>query len=103
MQLMTYKEIYEKLKEDKGHEFTLYKLLTIFRDENSWIGKPEQLMELKEIVTNITGVRPGSCSGCMINVLVDMNRWLYNYEKDNPINPEPIEEKKKVGRPKQNQ
>lgn len=79
---MTYQQIYEKLQEKTDARFTLLELLNIFKNEHDWVGVPEQLIKLKELIHNITGVRPGNCSGCNINVLTDMCRWLTRYEQE---------------------
>jgi hypothetical protein len=96
MNIMSWEEIYELLKKDEGERFTLYQLLQIFINESDWVGQPQQLLKLKEIQTNLTGIRPGNCSGCNIEVLRNLARWLNNYEKDHPQ----VEEVKKIGRPK---
>lgn len=93
--MRTSAEIYAELKESTGKRFTLYELLLIFYNESDWVGETAQLIRLKEIVTEITGIRPGNCSGCNINVIRDMNRWVINYERQIQ---EP--EKKKMGRPR---
>ncbi len=89
---MSWEEIYELLKKDEGERFTLYQLLQIFINESDWVGQPQQLLKLKEIQTNLTGIRPGNCSGCNIEVLRNLARWLNNYEKDHPQ----VEEVKKI-------
>lgn len=94
--IMTYADIYAQMQEDTGDRFTLLQLIEIFRNESDWVGTPFQLMKLKELITNITGIRPGNCSGCNINVLVDLNRWVMNYEKELAL----TETKPKLGRPK---
>jgi len=94
--IMTYEDIYKQMNEDTGDRFTLLQLIEIFRNESDWVGTSFQLMKMKELLTNITGIRPGNCSGCNINVLVDMNRWVMNYEKEHPTE----EVKPKLGRPK---
>jgi hypothetical protein len=95
MNLMTYEEIYNKIRTDEGHRFTIYELIKIFQKESDWVGQPQQLLEIKSLIHNITGIRPGGCSGCNINAISDMGRWLTNYEKQLIENPK----KPKVGRP----
>jgi hypothetical protein len=70
-------------------------LIKIFQNESDWVGQPQQLLEIKSLIHNITGIRPGGCSGCNINAISDMGRWLTNYEKQLIENPK----KPKVGRP----
>ena len=55
-------------------------------------------MKIKEIMLEITGVRPGNCSGCNIDTLRNMAKWLTNYEAEQA---KIVIEKPKLGRPKQ--
>lgn len=36
----------------------------------------EQVALLTKLQFEITGIRPGSCSGCVQDVIKNMNRWL---------------------------
>ncbi len=81
--MRTFQEIYADL-EAVTEQHSLVQLIKIFENENSWIGSAFQLMKLKEIYTEITGIRPGSCSGCNIDMLINMIRWVNRYEKENP-------------------
>ena len=94
---MTYAEIYEKLKEDTGDRFTLLKCLDIWKNEGDWCGSGIQQVKIKELMTAITGIRPGNCSGCFIDALNNMVRWVRNYEKELQ---ETENNKPKLGRPK---
>jgi hypothetical protein len=94
--IMTYDEIYEKLAESTGERFTLLECLKIWEKEGDWCGAGIQQMKIKELMTAITGIRPGNCSGCFIDALNNMVRWLNRYEKEHPK----VEEvKPKLGRP----
>ena len=84
--MITYKDIYADLCADTGHKHTLKELLRIFERESDWLGKTEQLLKLRELVTEITGIRPGTCHGCNLDVLQNMLRFLNKYESENPIN-----------------
>ena len=85
--MRTYKDIYADLCADTGHKHNLKELLRIFERESDWLGKTEQLLKLRELVTEITGIRPGTCHGCNLDVLQNMLRFLNKYESENPINP----------------
>jgi hypothetical protein len=85
--MRTYKSIYDDLCADTGAKYTLKELLRIFERESDWLGKTEQLIKLRELVIEITGIRPGTCHGCNLDVLQNMLRFLNKYESENPINP----------------
>jgi hypothetical protein len=78
--MMTYQQIYESLFEDTGDRFTLYKVMDVFKKESDWVGSPFQLMKIKELVADITGIRPGNCSGCNIDALKNFMYWIERYE-----------------------
>lgn len=80
--MRTYDQIYESLKESTGERFTLLELINIFKNESSWVGSPIQLVKLKELITEITGARPGNCNGCNIESMKNMVRFVTNYEND---------------------
>lgn len=79
--MRTYEQIYNDLT-TKTEQYTLRELIRIFENENSWIGSTWQLMKLKEIHTEITGIRAGNCSGCNIDVMINMIRWVNKYEAE---------------------
>ncbi len=85
--MRTYKDIYADLCADTGHRHTLKELLQIFESNSEWIGKTEQLLRLRELILEITGIRPGTCPGCNLETLKNMLRFLNKYEAENPINP----------------
>jgi hypothetical protein len=85
--MRTYKDIYADLCADTGHRHTLKELLQIFESNSEWIGKTEQLLRLRELILEITGIRPGTCPGCNLETLKNMLRFLNKYESENPINP----------------
>jgi hypothetical protein len=82
--MRTYAEIYADLMA-KSETHSLRDLVKIFETENSWIGSPFQMMKLKEYYTEITGIRVGTCSGCAIDMMRNMIRWVNRYESENPI------------------
>ncbi len=84
--MRTFEQIYSDIIADRGLRFTLRQLLSIFENESDWVGAPEQLLQLREMSTEITGIRPGTCSGCNIEVLHNMNNWVKNYEAKNGTN-----------------
>jgi len=49
----------------------------------------QQLLVLSSLQHEITGIRPGSCSGCVQDVIRRMNQWLM---KNKPL-PEPSQVK----------
>ena len=49
----------------------------------------QQLLVLSSLQHEITGIRPGNCSGCIYDVIRRMNTWLM---KNKPL-PEPIQAK----------
>ena len=99
--MRTFEEIYILLTAtNEGDKFSLRELLTIFENENSWIGSAYQMMKLKEYQQEITGIRPGNCSGCNIEVMVNMIRWVNRYEQEN-VNTQ-VETKQRAGRPRKN-
>ena len=76
-------EIYAELTfKDGTTRYSMRELLHVFKTENSWIGQPHQLMRLKDIQHELTGIRPGGCSGCNIEVMMNMIRWVNKYETD---------------------
>ena len=78
--IKTYDQIYAEMQQP-GERYTLLELINIFEAESSWCGTGFQMMQMMELITNITGIRPGSCSGCRIDALQNMVRWKNNYEK----------------------
>jgi len=82
--MRTFDDIYNDfvIKNNPEFKYTFKELLQIFEREQSWLGHPLQLIRLREIQTEITGIRPGNCSGCNIEVLVNMVRWINRYEKE---------------------
>jgi hypothetical protein len=96
--MKTFDEIYsEIIFKDDTIRYSLRELLHVFQTENSWIGQTSQLLQLKEFQHELTGIRPGGCSGCNIEVLMNMIRWVNKYESDKAA-----QETKKIGRPKRN-
>lgn len=78
--MRTYIEIYQELTTKSTESYSLRELIDIFVKESSWIGKPHQLLRLKSISHEITGIRPGECSACNIEVVTNLNRWLHHHE-----------------------
>jgi hypothetical protein len=84
--MRTWQAIYEDLIKDTGQRFTLRQLIDIFKRESDWIGTSEQLVQLKALQWEITGIRPGNCTGCNLDVLINMARWVEKYEQENGTN-----------------
>lgn len=78
--MRTFEQIYADIIADTGKRFTIRQLLEIYERESDWVGTPEQLLQLREMSTEITGIRPGTCIGCNLEVLKNMARWTTNYE-----------------------
>jgi len=84
--MRTWQAIYEDLTKNTGQRFTLRQLIDIFKRESDWIGTSEQLVQLKALQWEITGIRPGNCTGCNLDVLINMARWVEKYEQENGTN-----------------
>ena len=73
-------EIYADMTTNTGDRFTILELLKIFDKEKYWVGTDQQTLKCGSLALEITGIRAGSCSGCMINALKDLVRWVNNHE-----------------------
>lgn len=82
--MRTFAEIYE-IAEKSGivAEYTRYnnlmtEALNLGKDTNSidYNFDEQQIKVLLSLQYEITGIRPGSCSGCIQDVIRNMNRWL---------------------------
>jgi hypothetical protein len=84
--MRTWQAIYEDLTRQRiVDRFTLRQLIKIFIEESDWIGTSEQLVQLKALQWEITGIRPGNCTGCNLDVLKNMTKWALKYEQENEI------------------
>ena len=100
--MMTYQQIYDSLKSKTNAPFTTLEVIKIFQNEGgNWVGTPEQLMQISNFSHEITGVRVGECSGCKIQAINNLNRWLKNHEENILNQAFAQEDKKQRGRPKQ--
>lgn len=65
--------------------------LIMGRDTNSinYEFSQQQLLKVSSLQHEITGIRPGSCSGCIQDVIRRMNQWLIKNK------PQPNETKRK--------
>lgn len=79
-----FEQIYSEMCDKKGRAFSHKELIQIFEKESSWIGDSQQLLELRSLQFEITGIRPGNCSSCNLDVLKNMARWLNQYELEHP-------------------
>ena len=84
--MRTFEEIYNGLKEipDQARFSYLELIKTWANEPGTWNGNGFQMMKLKEWIFEITGVRPGNCSGCLRDMLDNWVRWVNQYEKDHP-------------------
>ena len=86
--MRTFAEIYEiALKagivgEYKRYNDLMAEALNTGKDTNSinYNFDDQQIKVLLSLQYEITGIRPGSCSGCIQDVLRNMNRWLQKNE-----------------------
>ena len=46
----------------------------------------QQIKKLMSLQYEITGIRAGTCSGCIQDVIRNMNRWLKNNKPNNQTN-----------------
>ena len=80
--MRTFEQIYTDLNTKTGEQYTIRELIGIFEHERSWIGSGLQLMRLREISHEITGIRVGNCSGCLVDMMTNMARWVNRYESE---------------------
>lgn len=88
--MKTFAEIYEiALKAGIVDEYKRYNLLlaeaiSSGKDTNSlnYNFDQQQIKILVSLQYEITGIRPGSCNGCVSDVIKNMNNWL---KKNEPI------------------
>lgn len=86
--MRTFAEIYEiALKagivaEYKRYNNLMAEALNTGKDTNAinYNFNEQQIKILLSLQYEITGIRPGSCSGCIQDVLRNMNRWLQKNE-----------------------
>jgi len=71
-----YSEIYTQLNKHR-------KNIEVFHNERHWLGDNNDMSEIGSLVYEITGIRPGGCSGCAADTLKNARNWLLNYEKNN--------------------
>jgi hypothetical protein len=84
--MRTYEQIYNQAKQDgiidvydKANTLRAQYLIT-GGDMNSinYEFSQQQLLVLSALQYEITGIRPGSCMGCIQDVVRRMNTWLIN-------------------------
>jgi len=86
--MRTFAEIYEIslragiVAEYKRYNTLMTEALNLGKDTNSinYNFDDQQIKVLLSLQYEITGIRPGSCSGCIQDVLRNMNRWLQKNE-----------------------
>lgn len=89
--MRTFAEIYDiALKAGIVDEYKRYNLqitdaLNQGKDTNAinYNFDDQQVKILISLQYEITGIRPGSCNGCVQDVLRNMNRWLHKFEGKN--------------------
>lgn len=89
--MRTFAEIYDiALKagivdEYKRYNSLLAEALKEGKDTNAinYNFNEQQVKVLISLQYEITGIRPGSCNGCVQDVLRNMNRWLHKFEGEN--------------------
>lgn len=86
--MRTFAEIYEIAQkagivaEYKRYNNLMAEALNTGKDTNAinYNFDDQQIKVLLSLQYEITGIRPGSCSGCIQDVLRNMNRWLQKNE-----------------------
>lgn len=78
--MRTFEEIYFGMKRKGENRYSLLELVRIFENEVSWIGTPQQLLEIKSLSHEITGIRAGDCSACNLDALKNMAKWISQNE-----------------------
>lgn len=86
--MRTFAEIYEIalragiVAEYKRYNDLMAEALNTGKDTNAinYNFDEQQIKVLLSLQYEITGIRPGSCSGCIQDVLRNMNRWLQKNE-----------------------
>ena len=86
--MRTFAEIYEIAQkagivaEYKRYNNLMAEALNTGKDTNAinYNFDEQQIKVLVSLQYEITGIRPGSCSGCIQDVLRNMNRWLQKNE-----------------------
>lgn len=86
--MRTFAEIYEIavktgiVAEYKRYNDLMTEALNTGKDTNAinYNFDEQQIKVLVSLQYEITGIRPGSCSGCIQDVLRNMNRWLQKNE-----------------------
>ena len=74
--MRTFEEIYYSMKRKGENRYSLLELIKIFDTEISWIGTAQQLLEIKSLSHEITGIRAGDCSACNLEAVKNMSKWL---------------------------
>lgn len=95
--MRTYEEVYNDMINLKDeNRFSIKECINIFQNEKSWVGTNQQLLELRSLQHELTGIRPGNCSNCNIDVMRNMIRWLTKYESEHPKEIEVVKIKTKT-------
>ena len=101
--MRTYEEVYNDMNTLKNdNRFTIKQCINAYMgetnplDKGSWNGTTQQLLELRSLQEELTGIRPGSCSNCNIEVMRNMIRWLTKYESEHPKEIEVVKIKTKT-------
>jgi hypothetical protein len=79
--MRTYDEIYSDIIADTGDRFTIRKLIDVFVTESDWIGTHQQTLKCASLSLEITGIRIGSCSSCMLDGIKNLVRWINKHEE----------------------
>ena len=84
--MKTFEQIYNEMCNKGDHHFSIREALTIFGTEDgNWVADRQQTLELQSMQLELTGIRPGTCSGCMVEVVKNMTRWVDKYEAEHPV------------------
>jgi hypothetical protein len=91
--MRTFEEIYLGMQNKGENRFSLLELVKIFDNEVSWVGTGQQLLEIKSLNLEVTGIRSGECSACNLDALKNIARWV-NQNEPNIL--KELENKKQV-------
>tara|TARA_R110000868_G_scaffold106830_1_gene292664 strand:- start:272 stop:529 length:258 start_codon:yes stop_codon:yes gene_type:complete len=78
--MRNFDEIYFAMKRKGENRFSLLELIKIFDNEVSWVGTTQQLLEIKSLSHEVTGIRAGDCSACNLDAVKNMVKWVKQNE-----------------------
>lgn len=82
--MRNFDDIYIGMKNKGENRFSLLELVKIFDKELSWVGTTQQLLEIKSLSHEVTGIKAGDCSACNLDSVKNMVKFAEKYELENP-------------------